>query len=141
MSLLNNWAYIKNNLSRANLRGVNLSGANLRDANLRGANLRCADLYDVNLSGANLYVANLRGADLYDANLSGAVGNGKEIKSMQLGYYQIVYTKDILAIGCEQHSIEDWKTLHNIELSEEDFELLQENKDFIFDVINRYPAI
>jgi hypothetical protein len=117
------------NLSNANLRCADLSGANLRGADLRcadlrgadlsGANLRCADLSDANLRGADLRGAdlsdaNLRGADLSDANLRGAslrraVGNMREIRSAHFETWPVVWSSNILAIGCHQHSIEKWR--------------------------------
>jgi len=33
----------------------------------------------------------------------------KKIKSFQLERYDIVFTSDILAIGCQQYPIEKWK--------------------------------
>jgi hypothetical protein len=55
-------------------------------------NARNWDLYDANLNGANLRYADLRGADLHNADLRGAdlhntIGNGKEIKSLQIEKY------------------------------------------------------
>ena len=91
------------NLSRANLRWTDLSGANLRWTDLSGADLRWADL-----SGADLRWADLREADLRGTNLRGAIGNNAEIKRLQSGHYAIAYTKTIMAIGCEQHSIDQW---------------------------------
>ena len=88
---------------RANLREANLRGANLQGANLVGANLVGA-----NLQGANLGEANLQGANLWEANLWGAIGNGIEVKSMQLGTYPITYTVDRLQIGCKNYSILEW---------------------------------
>ena len=106
------------NLSEANLRCANLRCANLRGANLGSANLSYADLRDANLGSANLSYANLsyadlRGADLSYANLSGAnlrwcIGNMHEIKSAQFDTYDVTWTKDTLAIGCQQHPIKDW---------------------------------
>jgi uncharacterized protein YjbI with pentapeptide repeats len=96
------------NLRGANLYGANLHGADLRGANLRGANLRGADLHGADLHGANLHGADLRRADLSEAHLRGAIGNGKEIKTLQLEKYIAVITKNVIAIGCEQHSFEDW---------------------------------
>ena len=110
------------NLEDADLRHANLRNADLRHANLRNADLRHADLRNADLRGANLLSANLRYADLRGADLRGAnlryatlrgadlriaIGNGREIKSMQLDY-TITWTKDALAIGCQQHSIADW---------------------------------
>jgi len=106
------------NLSGADLRGADFSGANLSWANLRGANLSGADLSGADLSGANLSGANLSwanspradfsGADLSGANLRGAIGNLKNVKSMQIEDYSIVYTDTDLFIGCEKHPIFDW---------------------------------
>ena len=80
-----------------------LSRANLCEADLRGANLCRANLREADLRGADL-----RGANLCRANLRGAIGNNAEIKSLQSGHYAIAYTKTIMAIGCEQHSIDQW---------------------------------
>ena len=72
-----------------------------------------ADLRYTNLRGADLRRANLRGANLGSANLSGAnlrwcIGNMHEIKSAQFDTYDVTWTKDTLAIGCQQHPIKDW---------------------------------
>ena len=95
-------------LSYANLSGTNLSEANLRCADLRGADLGSVDLRYTNLSYANLRYTNLRGADLRGANLRWCIGNMREIKSAQFDTYDVTWTKDTLAIGCQQHPIKDW---------------------------------
>jgi len=94
---------VRADLSWANLYRANLSWANLYRANLSWANLYRADLYRADLSWVNLYRANLS-----EANIRYCVGNGKEIKTIQTDLYHIAYTKDTMAIGCEQHSIEAW---------------------------------
>ena len=95
--------------SRAVLRSASLRGADLRSASLRGADLRGANLRDANLQGANLRGAHLRGANLGDADLWVCVGNGREIKSAQLGTYRISYTATQLQIGCQRYPIDDWR--------------------------------
>ena len=35
-------------------------------------------------------------------------GNGKEIKSIEVAKYAITWTDTDLAIGCQQHSKEEW---------------------------------
>jgi hypothetical protein len=104
---------------------ANLSGANLSCANLRGADLRGADLSCANLRGANLRGANLRGADLSGANLSWAIGNNKEIKTIQLGTWQVVLTKEVMAIGCQRHSIEQWFSFTDDEIKEMDIKAIE----------------
>ena len=134
----------------ANLSGANLSDANLSDANLIGANLSGANLIGANLSGANLSYANLSGANLIGANLSGAnlsganlkycIGNMSIIFSMQLSTWKIAFTKDILAIGCQQHAIEEWKQFTDYKINNMDSSALawwKEWKDFIFLAIEK----
>lgn len=96
------------NLRSADLRYADLSSADLRYANLSYANLGSVDLSSADLSGANLRYTNLRGADLSGANLRWCIGNMREIKSAQFDTYYVTWTKDTLAIGCQQHPIKDW---------------------------------
>ena len=145
---------VRANLIGANLRGANLGDANLRGAdligaNLRGANLGDADLRDADLSHANLRGANLRHAKLSYANLSGAylsgcIGNMKQIKTISIDAYHISYTKDVIQIGCENHSIGDWKSFNDEEIikMEEKTALTfwRKYKDFIFTAIELSPA-
>jgi hypothetical protein len=97
----------------ADLTGAFLTGANLAGANLTGAYIMDAYLMDADLTGAYLTGAILAGTYLAGADLTGAllgktIGNGEEIKSMQLGTYSIIYTAEVLQIGCKQHPIADW---------------------------------
>ena len=132
------------NLSSASLIGADLSGAhlcsaNLSDANLSGANLRDANFCGANLSGASLNYANLNYANLYDA-----LGNMKQIKTIYLEAYHINYTKDVIQIGCENHSIEDWISFDDKRILEMDgktaLTFWREYKDFIFTTIELIPA-
>jgi uncharacterized protein YjbI with pentapeptide repeats len=97
------------NLRAANLSGADLRGANLRGADLNGAYLIDADLIAANLRGANLRGTNLRAANLRDANLRGAIGNMREIKSAQFDQWTVAWSSDVLAIGCQQHAIKQWR--------------------------------
>ena len=92
------WRYNEDGGSRANLRGADLRGADLCGADLCGADLCGADLRD----------ANLRDANLRGANLWGTIGNKGNIKSIQLEKYDICYTSEVMQIGCQRHSIEEW---------------------------------
>ena len=103
------------NLRRTKLRRANLTDANLRRANLSSANLRCADLTCADLTGANLTDANLRCVDLTDANLTDA--NLRYIRGsataglivVQTEYHSVIDLRNqVLAFGCEQHSLADW---------------------------------
>jgi hypothetical protein len=87
---------------KAYLSGANLSRANLYEANLYRADLCGAYLYEADLSRANLCGANLCGANLYEANLYEAIGNNREVLSMQIGVFPICITKDVLFVGCKK---------------------------------------
>ena len=111
------------NLSGANLIGANLSCANLSDANLSGANLiganlSCANLSGAYLSGANLSCAYLSGANLSGANLSGAKWNDIIINRAPLqitipNQWPIFILDDHMQIGCELHTLADWRQFDN----------------------------
>ena len=105
------------NLSSADLRSANLSYANLRSANLSYANLSSADLRSANLRCADLRSANLSCADLRCANLRYAIGNIRNIKSLQCDMWMVSYTDTIINIGCQTHLIEEWWGFSDYEIS------------------------
>jgi hypothetical protein len=72
------------------------------------ANLRNANLCDVDLRYVDLRSANLRNANLQGTNLRYAIGNGVNIKSLQITPYDISYTDKMLQIGCKSYSIDKW---------------------------------
>ena len=157
------------NLIDANLRGAVLRGANLRGADLRGANLHCAnltdaDLTDADLRGADLYGANLYGANLTDADLYGAdlrnavlsgaelgevaslwgtIGNMREVKTVQCGTWPVTYTADLMQIGCQLHSLDEWWTFTDDEISRMDADALtwwSKWKPLLESIIEASPA-
>ena len=79
----------------------------LLEANLRGADLRGADL-----EGADLGGANLRHTDLRHTDLRGVAGNGREVKSIRLYEWTVVWfysgNELTLAVGCQQHPLSVW---------------------------------
>ena len=116
----------------ADLQDANLVGANLVDANLRGANLRGANLVDADLRGADLRGANLRGADLVDADLRGADLRGADLVGAKnapmiiTGLLWTVYIDGtgMMRIGCQNHSVEDWKNFTDEKISAMDSKAL-----------------
>ena len=111
---------------RAKLRNANLSFADLSDANLSCADLSYASLRNADLSYAKLRNANLSFADLSDANLSCAdlrflhSANGKELACMNAGKYQVVLSKEKIAIGCKFFTVEEWKEFDDDKISKMD---------------------
>ena len=105
------WLKDEDGGERASLRGADLRGANLRGSNLIGASLR----------GANLRGADLRGADLSGADLRRmASGNNREIRTMQTGEWIIVYTDDMMSIGCRQYSLSEWWSFNDEQIADMD---------------------
>lgn len=162
-----------NEIERVNLRGQKLREFNLESLNFNGAYLNGVDfrhsrLNDAHLiesfcagaifTGANLSGANFKGAGLYTADFSGANltdsvltgvdlrfvrGNGLEIKSMNVDKWIIVWTSDVLAIGCQQHSIEKWRKASNRWITTLDIDALKwwkKYRDFVFSAIDTFPA-
>jgi uncharacterized protein YjbI with pentapeptide repeats len=133
------------NLADANLRGAylgdaNLAGAYLGGAYLGGANLRGAYLGDANLAGAYLggaYLggAYLGGAYLADAYLGGAYLGGAYLKNTKFSDdvisnraplfltgldYDVLILDQHMKIGCELHSIANWRNFDNDRISKMD---------------------
>ncbi|HHK5645552.1 TPA: pentapeptide repeat-containing protein, partial [Serratia marcescens] len=89
-------------------------------ADLRGADLRDADLCGANLRGANLYGANLRGADLRGANLYGANLPGHTFVIMGELYYLQISNGEYVRAGCQNHTVEQWRKFTKREIAEMD---------------------
>lgn len=92
---------------------------------------------------ANLSHADLRRANLRRVDLSDAVGNMFEVKSMQFDRWQIVFTSDVMAIGCQQHSLSAWWNFTDEEISRMDHLALGwwgEWKSTIMAIIEKSPA-
>lgn len=74
-----------------------------------------------NLCGADLYGANLRGADMCGANLCGADMCGDKLTKNPLFLlnlqWDVVVTTTILKIGCQIHTISDWRSFDDDKIS------------------------
>jgi hypothetical protein len=114
-------------LQCASLIGADLQGAGLQGADLQGASLQCASLQCTNLQGAKLQRASLIGADLQGAGLQGAdlqdtdirwvSGDEKRIKTIYDRYRIVIMSEyGVMAIGCEQHSIDKWMNFSDKEI-------------------------
>ena len=138
------------NLRFANLSSVSLTGADLEYADLNGADLQCANLSGANLREANLWGANLRdaslrGAYLRDAELWGAMGNMREVKSIQIDTYPVTYTKDVIQIGCQQNSISKWANWKENKdwisnMDDGALEWAEKHLDLVLEVVKNSPA-
>jgi uncharacterized protein YjbI with pentapeptide repeats len=132
------------NLLGANLSGADLSGANLSGANLSGANLSGANLLGANLSGANLTYADLLGANLSGANLRGAFGVNDYVKCIQIDTYPITYTAEIIQIGCQRHTHQEWSDFRDAQIRAMDgtmaLEWWRKYKEWLFQTIEMCPA-
>lgn len=143
-------------LRDSDLRGSDLSDSDLRDRDLRGSDLRHSalsgsDLRGSDLRGVDLRYSDLRGSDLRNSALSGSdlsysdlrgiIGNGREVKSLQIGTYLISYHKDILNIGCQTHTLDKWINFTDEEIDAMDrgtsLDWWKLNKDILVTLVKR----
>lgn len=131
-------------LTGANLTGANLEGAKLEGANLEGANLAGAKLEGANLYRANLYRAKLEGANLEWADINGVNGVNDYIKCIQIDVYPITYTDKILQIGCERHTLDEWRGFDDERIIQMEgkkaLKFWRKYKDWVFQTIELCPA-
>ena len=95
------------------------------------------------LSRADLSGADLRWADLSGANLSGAIGDLKQIKSLQIEKYTITYTSEVIQIGCKNYGIEEWRNFTDKQINNMDSGALEwwnKWKEVLFKIIEMSPA-
>lgn len=100
-------------------------------------------LQDQDGERANLSGADLSGVNLSGANLRGAIGNLRHIKSLQSEKYYVTYTSEILQIGCQRHTIEEWKIFDDTKITNMDSGALEwwnKWKPVIFQLIEMSPA-
>jgi len=102
----------------ADLENVYLEEANLKNVNLINARLSGARLSGADLSGADLSGADLSDADLSDVGLWGTVGNREEIVTLQTPECIVNMTKDIIQIGCENHTHRAWHEFNDEDIRE-----------------------
>ena len=132
------------NLRDANLHFANLEDANLLDANLLDANLCSANLENANLENANLENANLRGANLHGANLHGANLRGAKNSPLVingLNWDVQINGTGMMRIGCQNHSIEDWKSFTDEQISQmasDALEFWNQHKSMLLGVCDSY---
>ena len=123
------------------LRGRNLSDSDLRCSDLRGSDLRGSNLSDSDLRGSDLRGSNLRGSDLRGSDLREVLGNGREVKSLQIGTYLVSYHKDILNIGCQTHTLDKWINFTDEEIDAMDrgisLDWWKLNKDILITLVKR----
>jgi len=123
------------------LRDANLRSADLRGADLRGADMRDANLRSADLRGADLSSADLRGADLRGANLSYANLRGADLIIITWAPWTTYITKGHIRIGCQSHTLSEWREFSDNQISEMDSRALdfwKKNKELIFGLCERF---
>ena len=132
-------------LADADLADADLADADLADADLAGAYLAGAYLADANLARADLAGANLAGANLAGANLNGLSGLNGWVKCIQIEDWPITYTSEVMQIGCQRHSHEEWRGFSDAEIRRMDgmkaLTFWHKWKGWIFQTIEMAPAL
>ena len=119
--------------SGSNFRNSNFSGSDFSDSDFRNSSFRYSDF-----SGSNSRNSNFKNSNWENSRHQYKIGNMREWKSMQLDTYMIVFNKRIMAIGCQQYTIDEWKQFTDEKISEMDKKSLEwwnKWKDFIFKAI------
>ena len=119
-------------------------GADLRCADLRFADLRFANLEGAKLEGADLRYADLRFAKLEGAKLEGA--NLECAKNAPLIISGLSYTCYIdgmgnMRIGCQIHTVEEWKKFTDEQIKDMDSEALEfwnKHKSMLLSICDSY---
>jgi uncharacterized protein YjbI with pentapeptide repeats len=139
---LSNYDLSNSNLSNSYLCGADFSNSNISNSDFNNSNLSNSYFSNANLSNSNLRNAILINAILSNANLSNAnilaLGNMKELRTMQLDKYTIGFTKDTLQISCKRHSLDEWKSFDDKAIARMDdgaLEWWNKWKEFIFQAI------
>lgn len=137
-------------LVNGNWQGSSLDKANFQSSLLASSNFSHACLREVNFSNAQLRWSNFTGACMTGVNLEGAdlrycTGNGKEIKSLAIDDWSIVYTHDMLYIGCKMYPIQQWWDFSDDEIQMMDvlansLGWWKKNKECLRLVIDTFPA-
>jgi uncharacterized protein YjbI with pentapeptide repeats len=132
-------------IANATFIGVSLTDCNLSDASLNRTNFTNALLYGSNLDNTTLWRTKFTGAKLDGVSLEGAslcncIGDGTVIRTLYIAPWRINVYNDIMAIGCEQHTIEQWYNFTDIQIDIMNKNALQwwyTNKDTIKTWINK----
>jgi uncharacterized protein YjbI with pentapeptide repeats len=124
---------IRTKFNEACLIGADFSNAHLTCATFQDANLTSAKFYGAFLLGADFTGADLSNtsfaltiledavfseANVDDADIRYCTGNGKDICSIFLDNWQVCFTRNTMAIGCQQHSIDTWQGFLDCEIQE-----------------------
>lgn len=107
-------------MSHTTLKRTNFEFANLTSTNFEFADLSLANLCYAHCKNTNFTKTNLFGANLEYAYLRDCIGNGDEIRTMQIGTYHIVYAQGYIWIGCRRYTKERWITFTDEEISKMD---------------------
>lgn len=99
---------------------------------------------DVNsLSWEDLSGANLRGADLSEADLRGADLRGADMIIITWHPWNVFITTNHIRIGCQSHSLQEWKNFSDEEIfgmHENALEFWKLNKELIIGLCERFEA-
>lgn len=139
-------------LSGAAFEETSLKGCNFKGSRMVSCSFRSSWLTDANLAHAWIQRSNFLGCDMTNVNLYNTetistVGNGKELKTVNICKYFGVYTTDYLQFNCARKTIEWWRNATREEIIELDPNYLDDNIDEILlllqvhlDIIDAAPA-
>ena len=119
LAILDNCNFETCKLFSANFRAASMENVNLKWTNIACANFTNSDLSFANFEYAYATNANFDAAFLHNANfdsiisLYNAIGNSKEIKTIQTDTYNVVLFGDNIQIGCKKYTISEWESFED----------------------------
>ena len=105
-------------LSKCDLSGSCLIKSDLSGSDLCDSNLSNTDLRGCNLQGSRLNGCNLNGSDLRRSNLWGTNLTGSGLIVFEAGAWAAYVQADFIRIGCQYHSVEQWRNFTDDEINE-----------------------
>lgn len=140
-------------LNEANLDGLDLNHLNFDNVFINGASFKNTILSNISSKNASFIECDFTKSDFSFCNLLNTefeecvlkeiilrdtVGDMKNIFSVVLDTYVMTFTKEIMNLGCDSKSIEDWRktTTDDIEDDEQKW-LWDYYKELIFEIIDK----
>lgn len=132
----------------ANFASANFSGANLEMAKVQGSCFSVADFSRANLNNAgfdesNLECAILTGATMENTRLQGANLHGTNLPRLTRviygeKYFLFIYKNKMLRAGCQNHTIEEWRTFSEADIYDMDGQRALQFYPRLLDIIDFY---
>lgn len=129
----------------ANLQNVNFSGCDISKSSFRHSNCTAANFSDTILDCSNFLYADLTETTFSPSCKLTCIGNGKQLKTINVCKFLVTYSSHYMTIGCMHHELDWWQscTLSDIEevYTNSDAAYLYSLIAVVLDFVNQAPCI